>query len=463
MADEPLDLLITGDVVTPGRVLADGSVGVRGESIAGVWPADEAAPQPARQTIDARGQLVLPGAVDAHVHCFSESAEGFVNATRAAAAGGVTTIIEMPYDVQAPVVSRDILERKKNRLAREAVVDVALLGTVPKTGGLEAIGELAAGGVCGFTVSLFETDPDRFPRVAHGEMLEVFRRAAAERLPVGLHAEDGEIIARAFDSWSGTRRPEAHFATRPPISETASVVVALELAAATDVHLHIYHASLPRSFDLVSAARAKGQQVTAETCPHYLLLTEQDMDRLGRLRKVNPPLRSPESASGLWDRVASGVVDMISSDHAPWDITKKSRGDDISANASGIPGVQTLLPLMYGAMVGQRGLPVPRLAELLAANPARTFRLAPRKGQLTAGSDADIVIIDPSASTLISAAAMESSAKWTPYDGMEVPGRIRLTLVRGQVVYDGSAVTGQPGYGRHVKPRREQPGRAAGG
>jgi allantoinase len=457
MEDDQLDFLITGDVVTPGRVLEDGWIGVRGEKIAGVWAADGVAQPAARQVLGARGQWILPGAIDAHVHCFSEPAEGFSNATRAAAAGGVTTIIEMPYDAQAPVVAGDILERKKDRLRREAVVDVALLGTIRKAGGLDAVDELAAGGICGFKVSLFETDPDRFPRIAHGDMLELFRRAAARRLPVGLHAEDGEIIARALASWSGTRHPAAHCATRPPVSETASVAVALELAADTGVHLHIYHASLPRTFDLVAAARAGGQPVTAETCPHYLLLTEHDMRRLGPFGKINPPLRSAAAASGLWDRIASGAVDMISSDHSPWDLAKKSRQDDIFANASGAPGVQTLLPLTYAAMVSERGLPVQRLADLVAANPARVFGLAPRKGQLREGADADLVILDPSGSTRVRGQAMQSSAKWSPYDGMEVPGSIRLTMVRGHVVYDGSAVTGQPGDGQHVRPQSDQP------
>jgi dihydroorotase-like cyclic amidohydrolase len=147
---------------------------------------------------------------------------------------------------------------------------------------------------------------------------------------------------------------------------------------------------------------------------------------------------------------------MISSDHVPWDLRRTSRRDDIFANAPGVPGVQTLLTLMYGSMVGQRGMPAGRLAELVAANPARTFGLWPRKGQLAAGADADIVIIDPSVSTLISVGAMQSRAKWTPYDGMEMPGRISLTMVRGQVVYDGAAVTGQPGYGRYVTPQRDR-------
>ena len=213
MDADQLDFLITGHVVTPGRVLEDGWIGVRGEIIAALGPAG-AAPPAARRVIDARGQWILPGAVDAHVHCFSEPAEGFTNATRAAAAGGVTTIIEMPYDAEAPVVAGDVLDRKKDRLRREAVVDVALLGTIRKSGGLDAVGELAAGGVCGFKASMFETDPHRFPRIAHGELIELFRRAAAAGLPVGLHAEDGEIIAAALARWSG---PPARWRTAPPV------------------------------------------------------------------------------------------------------------------------------------------------------------------------------------------------------------------------------------------------------
>lgn len=451
MDADQLDFLITGHVVTPGRVLGDGWIGVRGETIAALGPAG-AAPPPARRVIDARGQWILPGAVDAHVHCFSEPAEGFTNATRAAAAGGVTTIIEMPYDAEAPVVAGDVLDRKKDRLCREAVVDVALLGTIRKSGGLDAVGELAAGGVCGFKASMFETDPHRFPRIAHGELIELFRRAAAGGLPVGLHAEDGEIIAAALARWSGPPVPVAHCLTRPPVSETAAVAAALELAAATDVHLHIYHASLPRTFELVAEARARGQQVTAETCPHYLFLSQDDMDRLGPFGKINPPLRSAEAVRGLWDQVASGVVDMITSDHSPWDIAKKSRPDDIFANASGIPGVQTLLPLAYAGVVARHGLPILRLAELVAANPARVFGLAPRKGQLTAGADADLVVLDPAGTTLIGPGAMQSSATWSPYDGLELPGRIELTMVRGRVVYDGSSVTGRTGGGQLVSP-----------
>jgi allantoinase len=252
MDADQLDLKNTGHVVTPGRVLEDGWIGVRGEIVAGLGPA---APT-ARQVIDARGQWIPPGAVDARVHCFSEPAEGFTHATRAAAAVGVTTIIEMPYDAEAPVVADDVLDRKKDRLHREAVVDVALLGTIRKSGDLDAVGELAAGEVCGFKASMFETDPSRFPRIAHGELIELFRLAAAAGLPVGLHAEDGEMIAEALARWSGPPRPAAHCATRPPAPETAPVEAPLELAAVTGVHLHSYHASLPRTFELVAGARA---------------------------------------------------------------------------------------------------------------------------------------------------------------------------------------------------------------
>jgi hypothetical protein len=172
-----------------------------------------------------------------------------------------------------------------------------------------------------------------------------------------------------------------------------------------------------------------------------------------------------EAARGLWDQVASGVVDMITSDHSPWDIAKKSRPDDIFANASGIPGVQTLLPLAYAGVVAGHGLPVPRLAELVAASPARVFGLAPRKGQLTAGADADLVVLDPAGTTRLHPGAMQSSATWSPYHGMELPGRIGLTMVRGRVVYDGSSVTGPPGGGRLVRPQRassSSPAAAAG-
>jgi len=447
------DLVIVGDVVTPTGVLTDGRLGIREGKIAAVLPAGVDAREPGRDTWNCSGSWILPGGIDAHVHCFSEEREGFAAATRAAAAGGITTIIEMPYDAGNPVVSAEVLAPKIDHLRAEAVVDVALLGTIRKTGGLDEIPRLAEAGVCGFKMSLFETDPLRFPRIDDAELLAAFRLIRQAGLRVGLHAEDGEIIDRLVTEYraAGKTYPRAHCETRPPISETASVAIALELGAAAAVDLHIYHASLPRTFALIARYRAEGLAVTAETCPHYLLLEEGDMETLGPRGKINPPLRSHAERMGLWDLLVAGRVDMVTSDHAPWRLDKKCNAD-IFANASGAPGVQTLLPTVFSEGLAAGRIDINTFARLIAERPARAFGLYPRKGALTPGADADIVVIDPHASWCVTPETLHSNAGWSPYEGRTLQGRIIRTLVRGHLVYDGTNVVGRPGDGEFISP-----------
>ena len=446
------DLVVRGNVVSPDGVLRDGAVAISDGRVVEVRPGADGLD--AAQTLEHLGRWVLPGAIDPHVHCFSSPTEGFVNATRAAAAGGVTTIVEMPYDAGAPVVSRAVLQRKIDLLQREALVDVALLGTIRKTGGLDEIAGLVEAGVCGFKLSMFETDPERFPRIADGDLLEAFRQIGQAGLTVGVHAEDGDIIDPLVAHYqaAGKRYPRAHCETRPPVSETASVALALELAAAAQARLHIYHASLPRSFDLVAAYRAHGLRATAETCPHYLLLDEADMDHLGGFGKINPPLRPTSEVEGLWRLLERDTVDMVSSDHAPWPPERKSNRADIFANASGTPGVETLLPLVYSAGVADGRIGIEQCARLTSEAPARTFGLYPRKGQIAPGFDADLVVVDPSASWTMRAAHLQSAAGWTPYEGRAMRGRVVATLVRGRLVYDGQTVLAQPGDGQFIRP-----------
>jgi allantoinase len=230
--------------------------------------------------------------------------------------------------------------------------------------------------------------------------------------------------------------------------------LALELAAEAGVDVHIYHASLPRSMQLVAMYRAQQVHATAETCPHYLLLSEDDMDDLRGFGKINPPLRTAAAVAGLWDLMANGGVDMVASDHAPWPVERKNNRDNIFANASGAPGVETLLPLVYSAGVAAGRISIERCAQLVGESPARTFNLFPRKGQIAVGADADLVIVDPNASWTLHASDLQSSAGWTPYEGRAMRGRVTHTFVRGTLVYDGSDVLAEPGQGQFVRPMR---------
>lgn len=456
MGDRDLDLLIRGDLVTPEEIARDSGVGIRDGRIVGLYGPGET--PPARETIDARGSFIFPGIVDAHVHSYSVPGwEGFEHSSAAAAAGGVTTFIEMPYDAGAPTVNPEIFEQKIERVSRYSRVDIALLATLKKEGMVEVIPPLLNLGACGFKLSLFETDPDRFPRIEDGTLGEVLPVMAAYNVPVGFHAELDAVIFHLIRKYrqQGKSHPGAHAETRPPITETMAVLKLLEWAYWTRCRLHFYHISHPRSVRLINLFREEGVNVTAETCPHYLILHAEDMDRLKALGKINPPLQSREAVEQMWQTVMDEGVDMISSDHAPWPLEKK-QAPDIFDNASGAPGVETLFPMVFSEGVMKRGLSPRKLARLLCENPARRFRLYPRKGRIALNADADLAILDPKVSWVVRGGKMHSSAKWSPYEGMTVQGKVTQTFLRGKVVYDGDRVTALPGNGRFIPAQEER-------
>jgi allantoinase len=348
------DLVIRGDLVLPEEVLRDGYVAVTAGRIAAIGAGDL---PPARETVDARGRLVFPGVIDGQVH--AGSAEGFgglEDLTRSAAAGGVTTVVDMPYDEPDPVVDCDLLARKIEVLEAKAHVDVALYGTVAKQVDVAMIRRLADAGVAAFKISTYESHPKRFPRITHPEMERAFRAIAETGLTVAVHNEDQELvddsIARA--KAAGRLRADAHSAARPPLAELVANAVLLEIGAATGARVHIVHSSLARGFDMARSYRQQGFQATAETCIHYLILTEADVIRAGARGKVNPPIRSNER-DAIWQRLIEGQVAFVSSDHCSWPLARKN-DENIFATPAGAPGVAVLLPLLYTAAVAQRGL-----------------------------------------------------------------------------------------------------------
>ncbi len=454
------DLVVRGRVVLPDRILDGGFVAAREGRIAAIGSPGAAPPRAAR-TLEVGDAYVLPGVVDTHVHTRSEPAEGITRCTEAAVAGGVTTIVDMPYDMPAAVPDLDTFEHKVRDVAAEAVCDVALYATIRKEGGLDEIPRLAGAGACAFKMATYEAHPVRFPRIPDGELLAAFRRIAATGLPAAVHCENQDIADRgvAEARRAGDLGPSAHGRSRPPVAETEAVGRVLELALDAGVHVHIVHASVPRSFDLVHRYRAEGVRATAETCIQYLVLDEGAMDRLGALAKINPPLRAPEHVAALWDYLAAGRIDQVTSDHAPWARERKGNTGDIFANASGAPGVETLLPLLYHHGVAAGRISVLDLVRLLAEGPARTFGLFPRKGALVPGGDADLVVLDPAARWTVRAARLHSACGWTPYEGMELQGRVVQTFVRGRPAYEDGAVVARPGDGRFVRPTRQRAAR----
>lgn len=441
-----------------------GQVWIDGERIAAVTLGDLAPAE--REALGVRGVLltdvgdafVLPGAVDPHVHSWSHEGEGIRAATSAAAAGGVTTIIEMPFDnVAAPtggaVNTAERLRIKQDVVADEALIDVALLGTLAPDGGWRRTQEIVDAGAVGFKVSLFLTDPVRFPRINDRELLNVMAAIRESGSTLCTHAENNEVIKGMIAEREPERStdPFVHPQTRPPVSETLGVLTALEIAADKGNALHVCHLSLPRSIDLVNWYQSQGVDVTMEVCPHYLAFSEDDMlTQRGRL-KINPPLRPRAAVEGLWERLAAGKVGVISSDHAPWPTRMKDH-DVVLDNHSGVPGVETLVPVTLGqALRRDPSLELfSKAVDALTVGPARRYGIDEHKGSLAPGKDADVMVF-AAGDQAIDGSALHSNAGWSPYDGYAPGGRVALVLARGRQVFsDTAGLTGRPGDGQLV-------------
>jgi allantoinase len=425
------DLLIRGGtVVAPGQRpreldigVGDGVIAELGEELAGA----------AREEIDARGLHVLPGVVDAHVHLNDPgrtSWEGIETGTRALAAGGTTSAIDMPLNSQPPVVDAAAFDAKRERVEHLAAVDLALWGgLVP--GHLDDMEELAARGVVGFKAFMSATGMDEFPRADDLTLHEGMARAHALGLPVAVHAENESITAAlaARARARGRRSVRDYLASRPAIAEIEAIGRAITLAQDTGCALHVVHVSTGGGVALVNQARARGIDVTCETCPHYLVLTDEDAERLGAIAKCAPPLRAAREVEALWTALAGGELPIVASDHSPAPAELK-RGEDAFAWWGGISGAQTLLALLLTDGHHRRGLPLELIASVTSASPARRFRLS-GKGNVAVGADADLVLVDLDAEYPLAAEELEYRHKHSPFVGLSLRGRVVRTLVRG--------------------------------
>ena len=284
------------------------------------------------------------------------------------------------------------------------------------------------------------------------QLLAAFEAIARSGGLAGVHSENDEIVRARIAALrsAGRRDAPAHAESRPAVAETEAIARCLEFALATGARLHLCHVTVSRGVELARRARGDGADVSLETCPHYLVLDEAELARRGGEAKINPPLRPRAQVEALWRRLARGDIDLVSSDHVGWPAGRK-HGDDVFALASGAPGVELILPLMHDA-IAERGLPPALLARLLCEGPARRLGLWPRKGTLLPGADADLVVLDPEQTWLVDPAALVSPAGWSPYAGRQLRGRVERTIARGEEVFDGQEVLGEPGRGHHVKP-----------
>jgi allantoinase len=380
---------------------------------------------PARAEIDARDLHLLPGVIDAHVH-FNEPGrtdwEGWATGTRALAAGGATACIEMPLNAHPPTIDGPAFDAKRQAAERSAVVDFALWGGIVP-GNLDRLEELAERGVVGFKAFMCDSGIEDFPAADPDTLAAGMERAAALNLPVAVHAEDPATLRSPHGTdW------RAFVDSRPVEAELRAIERALELAKQTGCSLHVVHVSSARGVALVKDA---GIDATCETCPHYLTLTDEDLEHLGTRAKCAPPLRSPAERDQLWEAI--GDIALIASDHSPCPPEMK-RGV-FTAAWGGIAGCQTLLPLLLDS---QR-LDLEQVATLTSTNPAHRFRL-PKGMQI--GADADLVLVDLNDRH---APALHDRHQLSPFAGRPLRGRVVRTFLRGETVFHDGEITPQPG------------------
>ncbi len=457
---ERFELLITGAQVVTGATIGLATLGVAGGRIAAIL--DPVSRPAAADVIDATGLHALPGLIDTHVHTRHPGMadrEDFRSGTAAAAAGGITTLFEMPI-AKVPANSADGVRRRVAAMAPEAHIDFALYGGA----GHENLGDIAGqadAGVVAFKTFLQPPPPARLDEffglwcIDHAALRQVMAAVAATRLRHCFHCEDAPMFqalqAQLFAA--GRRRGRAHAESRPPIVEEVSVAMVLALAAECGGPVGVVHCSSGRSAQMVADARARGVDATVETCPPYLFFTDAALDRLGPFAKCNPALRSAEGVQALWRALDAGHIDYIGTDHSPFLASEKAAAaDDIFTAPPGLCGLEVMAPLMLTAVADGR-LTLPRMVELCSTRAAGLFRL-PAKGRLVEGADADITLVDLGADWTYDSrhAITKSRANMAIYDGVRMRGRVVSTFVRGVRVFHEGAITGAAGHGRFVRP-----------
>lgn len=429
-----------------------------------ILPAGEDTAVGDEQWIDLGGALVLPGAIDAHVH-FDDPGfthrEDFASGTAAAAAGGVTCIADMPCTSLPPITDTETLERKLEVIAAKAHVDYLLWGGVSanameKANWGEILADLVDAGVAAIKVYAL-SGMDTFRDLSYAQIREVLQRTRRLGIPVGVHAEDRSIV-RQFTERArlrGKDSPAAYAASRPPAAEAAAVTAVVEACRATGARVHIVHLAAGEALDIVSAARFEGLPVSAETCPHYLEFTLRDFERTGSLLKTAPVVKAAADRERLWQGVVNGELSFVATDHAAARWPEEKETGSIWTDYGGVPGVELMLPYLYSEGFCAARITLQRLVEITASEPARFLGVDHRKGHLRSGSDADFVVFDEHARWTVRSEYLHNLNRYTPLEARELTGRVRATYLRGRCVFerrpDGSEFFSPAGTGEWIR------------
>jgi dihydroorotase len=438
-----------GRVVLSDRVF-EGGVAAAGGVVVAIG-SDDALPE-ATENVDANGDFIIPGVIDAHVH-FREPGlprhEDFMTGSTAAVMGGVSTVFEMPNTI--PPTSTGALVREKRAIvAPKAFVDFGLFGIVGQEN-LNEIQSMAEAGVIGFKFYLHQEIEGISP-CDDGALLEAFERIAATGLRAAVHAENPHIYRRraAALRQAGRHDAVANLEARPSVSEFEMVERCITYARAAGGKLHICHATAKESVAAVRRAKASGIDVTAETGPQWLWFTGKDTKRKGTVLMFSPPFRSEDDREALWVGLRDGTIDNIATDHAPR-LPEEKLAESVWDVKSGFIGVETQAPLLFSAVVEGR-LDPSRYVELTSKGPASAYGVWPQKGSLLPGSDADIAVIRQGEPWRIDHENLHSRARVTPFEGLSVTCRVRCTILRGRIVMMDGAIADEP-FGQDVHAR----------
>ncbi len=452
MNNSRLELVVrNGRMVTPEGILrADFAVAL-GRIVKIAPKITEAADA----TLDAKGSYVFPGIIDAHVH-FNEPGradwEGLATGSAALAAGGGTCFFDMPLNSEPPVLDAARLREKRALAEEKSCVDFALWGgLVP--GNLDKLAGLRDAGAIGLKAFMCDSGIDSFPLVDSAVLREGMKRAAKLGMLVAVHAEDDALAAKftAEQKAKGRHDAKAFLASRPVEVELEAIRVALELAGETGCALHIVHVSSPEGIALITEARAQRVDVTAETCPHYLLLNDKDVVRLGAVAKCAPPLRDEKRRVALWDELRAGNIQTIGSDHSPAPPGMKT-SKDFFAIWGGIAGCQHGFELLFSETSGALDKELPLFAAVLARNVARRFRVDGRKGGLIEGHDADFTMVSVGEERKISADELWTRHRLSAYVGQRSRVRVTHTFVRGCAAWADGRLASPAPKGQFLRP-----------
>lgn len=441
MAD--FDLVLTGNLVLPDRTVEGGFIAISDGRIAAIG---DGQPPQARDRQDFPGSWLMPGAVDGQVHSKSQlGQEGLGQASRAAAAGGITTMIDMPYDDPQAIATRAAFDDKVAEVRQECHVDVGLYATLLDEDNLPEAAGLIDAGACAFKFSTFEAAPGRFPRVEDDVLEKAFTLIGPSGLACGVHNQIQYLTTKNIERMqaAGDTGWDAFMRAHTPLIEDLATNNVYELGARTGARAHVVHVSTDRGFELHRMYREAGHKVSIETCIQYLMLNhEDDAKRLGAKLKHYPPIRPKAEMERLWTHIGAGNCTFVSSDHVSWGLDRKD-DPNIFKNKSGGPGLETLLPAFWTGCE-EHGIAPQTVARLLCQNPAEHFLMGDRKGRIAEGLDADIIVLKPE-TYAFDPSHSQSAVNWSSFAGREFRVRVGATYSRGALVWDGARIVNDAG------------------